>query len=646
MSSQRTPVHRQTQPRAYRLTLKGLLSLPFRICNPPPAVGKVRSCSVTPVFNVQLEDILDRKHLPPLGLKDFEEWLLYVEMSPENLYFTLWLKEYTSRYRQWAAHFKSLRRDSARYPPVDWPPQNSSHLAMFYARAKQTFFTPNSNYELNLPSDLLAPFHASNAPLYPDPATFNQVAIETRKMLKESLHRFVSAQFNNVGNKRVVCGLLAGSVCCLIGAVLPIIYNLVGGHSRWLRLTAWPGLWLGITLLLTSLNGVCLGVYIFGDLRQLRKFELTRPPISKPQRFHTPRQRPVISSPITGLPITPIIPLNRPPEFRPSSAHYPVVSHPLNSFSITSFNPITPLPPAYTRTTTTSSRPPSQTSSVESSCVCSLEESDSDQSCYVSPAFYDHDPVDGPATGLFPLPESQPKSGFEHDEDDLFTTATFIHSYVESDDDDDDDHDHEYDPNKTRLESTEERQRIDSFDFDALPPRLPVAELPTIMISPKSTSIQLAPSVMVIQPEAEPIESSFTPMGFIRRMQSRCNINKWLVMTSSHSTTDLGGKEKPETRGMQPPVDESGSEYASNFPRPHPSFQKRSAGNRPRDVDVHKQFKMVKAVPAFASPLTRVYSPVIVRGQWEIVVRSMTIACFITWVILGSLLAVPPPKAR
>jgi hypothetical protein len=57
---------------------------------------------VTPVYNVQLEDILNRKHLPPLGtpfglllsnskltlfigLKDFEEWLVYVEHSPENL---------------------------------------------------------------------------------------------------------------------------------------------------------------------------------------------------------------------------------------------------------------------------------------------------------------------------------------------------------------------------------------------------------------------------------------------------------------------------------------------------------------------------------------------------------------------------------
>lgn len=76
----------QTQPSTVKPSFKSLLSLPFRLCNPPPAVGKVRSFGLTPLFSVRLDDVLDRKHLPPLGLKDFEEWLLYVEMCPENLY--------------------------------------------------------------------------------------------------------------------------------------------------------------------------------------------------------------------------------------------------------------------------------------------------------------------------------------------------------------------------------------------------------------------------------------------------------------------------------------------------------------------------------------------------------------------------------
>jgi hypothetical protein len=54
-----------------------------------------------------------------------------------------------------------------------------------------------------------------------------------------------------------------------------------------------------------------------------------------------------------------------------------------------------------------------------------------------------------------------------------------------------------------------------------------------------------------------------------------------------------------------------------------------------------KQFRTVLAVPAFSVPLTKVLSPVVVRGQWEIVMRSVVYAFVLTWVVLGSLLAVP-----
>ncbi|KAK0189589.1 hypothetical protein F5146DRAFT_932190 [Armillaria mellea] len=69
---------------------------------------------------------------------------------------------------------------------------------MFYAQAKQTFLTPNTNNELNLPSDVLAPFHTSNGSPHPDPAIFNQVAVEVQKILKESLQHFVTTQLTVV----------------------------------------------------------------------------------------------------------------------------------------------------------------------------------------------------------------------------------------------------------------------------------------------------------------------------------------------------------------------------------------------------------------------------------------------------------------
>ena len=65
---------------------------------------------------------------------------------------------------------------------------------MFYLRAKQTFLTPDADFELNVPSDLLAPFHAPTSSPYPDPTTFAPLAIQVRDMLQESLNRFVVRQ--------------------------------------------------------------------------------------------------------------------------------------------------------------------------------------------------------------------------------------------------------------------------------------------------------------------------------------------------------------------------------------------------------------------------------------------------------------------
>ncbi|KAK7469195.1 hypothetical protein VKT23_003686 [Stygiomarasmius scandens] len=605
----------QSQPRTYRLSIRSLLALPFRICNPPPAVGKVRSCSVTPVFNVRLEDVLDRKHLPPLGLKDFEEWLLYVELAPENLYFILWLREYTIRYRQWS---KSHRRES-RHLGVDWIPQSSSQLGMFYARAKSTFLTPRSNYELDLPSDMLAPFHAANSSPHPDPSVFDQVAIETQKRLKESLQRFVSAQFNNVGNRRVLCGLLAGTFCCLVGALLPIIYNLSMGHSRWFRLTALPGLWLGITLLVSSLNGICLGVYIFGDLRQLRKFELSRPPISRPQFLHSSRPRSM-----AGLPTT--------------------------SFTSSAFPdgqiPLSPPPPVHIHTSRPISRVSSRPSSPSSSCT-DVSFSGSDGMIHISQAYYDPDPIEGPATspttsepGTFVFPVTKPKSRFDDDDDESDSfgiTADFIHPYRDSDDD-----------------LTEGSQRISTFDFDGLPPppnrarsaQSPYSSHPERHVPPHtlhSSSLHATPSVEVIEPEPEPHDKDMTLKGFLRRLQSRCNINKWLVISSSTSSVDL--PEKSRDRDRNHSENEKAGDYDSNFPRPHPSLQRQSRDSKQVSPGLlQRQFKMVKAVPAFSSPLTKILSPVVVRGQWEIVMHSIVMACFVSWVIIGCLLAVPEPK--
>ena len=57
---------------------------------------------------------------------------------------------------------------------------------MFFARAKQTFFTPGSAYELNLASSLLAPLHRPDAPAHPHPSALRAVERDTYASLDAS----------------------------------------------------------------------------------------------------------------------------------------------------------------------------------------------------------------------------------------------------------------------------------------------------------------------------------------------------------------------------------------------------------------------------------------------------------------------------
>ncbi|KZT44421.1 hypothetical protein SISSUDRAFT_1029116 [Sistotremastrum suecicum HHB10207 ss-3] len=277
------------RPPQSTLSLRAILDFPRRLCNPPtPTTTKIRSCAVTPVFDVTLDDVLNRKHLPPLGLKDFEEWLLFVDRTPQNLYFVLWLKEYTVRYEQWMRDSRRMSRHrvggfsfQSELRPV------SQSLAMFCTRAKKTFFSPDSPYHLHVPAEHLnailspPPDAAADSP-HPDPAVFAEINADVRTLMKASLSRFVSAAFENVSTFRGVCGVIGGCAMFLIAGCLPLILSILGVHSRWARLCSIPGLWFGLTIIVASLHGLCFMVYVFGDYRQLRSFELTRPAISGP----------------------------------------------------------------------------------------------------------------------------------------------------------------------------------------------------------------------------------------------------------------------------------------------------------------------------------------------------------------------------
>ncbi|KAH8104586.1 hypothetical protein BXZ70DRAFT_596887 [Cristinia sonorae] len=398
-----TPPPPQTQPKTVKLTPSAILSLPHRLAHPPPAKGQIPSWGVIPAFDIRLEDVLDRKHLPPLGLKDFEEWLLFVDDAVENLYFILWLREYTARYTAWAQHSKKTHEllrastssqslslstasrpirtnltdatrspinslpnttfchspstpvtaafpDSTRYPlthpqppspcpsrtPSPSPPRRQrrhhryfdpptppSSLALFYLRAKETFLTPRGPYELHVHSDVLSVFHLSSStknsskhvPLAPppDPAIFNELASIVEEKLKESLAKFVVATYNNVGMPRAHCGSAGGISIGLVWSVPILATNFSLGGARWWRLLALPGMWLGLTVFISAMYGVCMMIYIFGDLRQLRSFELVRPQISPPKPLsHSGREKKLAE----GVVSAPMKPLTRPPKAR------------------------------------------------------------------------------------------------------------------------------------------------------------------------------------------------------------------------------------------------------------------------------------------------------------------------------------------
>ncbi|KDQ21189.1 hypothetical protein BOTBODRAFT_168516 [Botryobasidium botryosum FD-172 SS1] len=286
-----------TRPPSFKHSVFLLLDLPRRLCNPPPAVGKVRSCRLTPIFQVSLEDVLQGKHLPPLSLKDFEEYLLFQERSVENLYFTIWLKEYAEKYEaefgaptndDFIGDVPVLRVDDASIDlatlSIDTkvnPSPSSIQLMHSFRRAKQTFFVPGAPLELNLNSNITRDLLDNTERSCPSPEMLIPVKEEVDKMLRGSLDRFVLARYSNNGPQRTFCGLLAGVGAILLGFA-PVLMSILGGEPRGVRWASLPCFWLGWLTTVASTHGVCLSIYLFGDARQMHPFELVRPKISQP----------------------------------------------------------------------------------------------------------------------------------------------------------------------------------------------------------------------------------------------------------------------------------------------------------------------------------------------------------------------------
>jgi hypothetical protein len=260
----------------------------------------------------------------------------------------------------------------------------------------------------------------------------------------------------------------------------------------------------------------------------------------------------------------------------------------------------------------------SRASDATSSSGSSASYSGGGNQILISPAYYDVDAVEGPATSPILLDPNYPFNQKEKEFDDgvsrssFPSTAGFILPFAPLDDDDDD--------IEKAKSCPDSRSPLTTFDFDALPLQLPYRK-PTSNRRGYERRIEMVNATLPAAPE--PTLSPIT--GIIARLQNRCARSR--PIQTPYSDYDAHTQSSPLGTSTAPPTPTASENLV---PR-----------SEVTEKMVKRRFKLVKAVPAFAVPLTRVLNPVIVRGQWEIVVRSAVLAFLFTWIVVGVLLALP-----
>ncbi|GAA6060524.1 hypothetical protein JCM10212_005605 [Sporobolomyces blumeae] len=234
--------------------------------------GKVRGARVK-LCEVTLEDVLEGRYTPPLTLRDFEDYLAFKEKSAENLYFHLWVKEYTRLYN---AHSPSTR-----------PHDEAMLLGASFRTAVDTFFSAQSPLELNVPSDLRRQIdsqietaaHATAAspnsePFLP-PSAFDKCHHEASESLAVSFKAFIKQVSRNADRNRGWFAIFLGALTYLLGLIPTIVCTRLDAH-RGYRAIGIPLWWFGVVVLVGGLRKTCLVIYLFGDNRQLYPWELAR----------------------------------------------------------------------------------------------------------------------------------------------------------------------------------------------------------------------------------------------------------------------------------------------------------------------------------------------------------------------------------
>ncbi|KAG8886044.1 hypothetical protein FRB97_007920 [Tulasnella sp. 331] len=205
-----------------------------------------------------------------MALKDFEEYLLFTEYASENLYFILWLRDYTQSYNLGGESSSSSQKASS-----------AGDLAIRFSRALTTFFDSSSTLALNLPDSLSAPIIGlTSYHSHPDPQVFDDVHDHVRNLLDHSLARFIKRSYGNADKNRSMFSVMGGVGHIMI-ATLVVVFALLSGAPRALRLVAYPVYLIGFLLLFAGAHGLCVLIFIFAgaDARQLYPYELAAPRI-------------------------------------------------------------------------------------------------------------------------------------------------------------------------------------------------------------------------------------------------------------------------------------------------------------------------------------------------------------------------------
>jgi hypothetical protein len=567
------------------------------------------------MHEVTLEDVLAAKHLPPLSLKDFEEYLLFEERSVENLYFTVWLKDYTSRYNCMLSNDPTTitpsylsHSDIRRIPgksPCDPDLLFSPSLALSFTRAKRTFFHHTSSLELNLTSVTLTNLLMETRGIaHPPPQVFDDVAKEVRDMMRQSLHKFIAARYGNVGTSRAVCGVIAGLVMIGIG-LIPIFLSIFNRRTRLIRLAALPFFWFGCTVLLSALRGICLGIYFFGDARQLYSFELARPPISYPlsckstsdieSTIHQPEDQKLVpepslarsvsvesvppstytkGSPLGSEPITEIIVQDNGPRFSTDNSALPSPSdHPVHSKI---------------------SEPPSHLITI--SPIQFHRRFAPPETATFIPSFY-VPPTSASTTSFSPA-------------------TAYAYTYVQQPPDYQPHSKYYQEPSSLPGPTPKPLLQPLIFDFDALPD-------PNVLYQESPRSTTLSRSLSLGGSDSKPLRTIFSHP---RTKSINLSSTSWLGFPLTN---------RPSVQ-IPPP---SRSHACPSY---HPNDEV-IIGGRPSPISqIRPHRHQMMRVPAFG-PLTKILSPVVLRYQWLILMQSAVISALLTAALLGIAIAFPGP---